>query len=112
MNLKAVDNTLAHLHEVPVPQSASTAPADSCRRDHARRARSSSAMSSARSPPVEGDELPVSAFPCDGTFPTATAQYEKRNLALEIPVWDEKRLHSVREMRRHLSARHHPRQSL
>jgi pyruvate-ferredoxin/flavodoxin oxidoreductase len=37
-----------------------------------------------------GDALPVSALPCDGTFPTATAQYEKRNLALEIPVWDEK----------------------
>ncbi|NWF83941.1 MAG: 4Fe-4S binding protein, partial [Bryobacteraceae bacterium] len=37
-----------------------------------------------------GDLLPVSAFPPDGTFPTATAQYEKRNLALEIPVWDEK----------------------
>jgi pyruvate-ferredoxin/flavodoxin oxidoreductase len=37
-----------------------------------------------------GDELPVSAFPCDGTFPTATAKYEKRNLAMEIPVWDEK----------------------
>ena len=37
-----------------------------------------------------GDELPVSAFSPDGTFPTATARYEKRNLALEIPVWDEK----------------------
>jgi pyruvate-ferredoxin/flavodoxin oxidoreductase len=36
-----------------------------------------------------GDNLPVSAFPNDGTFPTGTAQYEKRNLALEIPVWDE-----------------------
>jgi pyruvate-ferredoxin/flavodoxin oxidoreductase len=35
-----------------------------------------------------GDALPVSAMPCDGTFPTATAQYEKRNLAEEIPVWD------------------------
>jgi pyruvate-ferredoxin/flavodoxin oxidoreductase len=32
----------------------------------------------------------VSAFPVDGTFPTGTAQYEKRNLALDIPVWDEK----------------------
>ena len=32
----------------------------------------------------------MSAFPVDGTFPTATAQYEKRNLALDIPVWDEK----------------------
>ena len=37
-----------------------------------------------------GDELPVSAFPIDGTFPTATAQFEKRNLAIDIPVWDEK----------------------
>src|SRR5262249_31985095 len=34
------------------------------------------------------DELPVSALPCDGTFPTGTAQYEKRNIAAEIPVWD------------------------
>src|SRR6202040_3551766 len=37
-----------------------------------------------------GDELPVSAFPCDVTFPTGTAKWEKRNLALEIPVWDTK----------------------
>ena len=36
-----------------------------------------------------GDELPVSAMPVDGTFPTATSQYEKRNIALETPVWDE-----------------------
>jgi pyruvate-ferredoxin/flavodoxin oxidoreductase len=36
----------------------------------------------------EGDALPVSALPLDGTFPTATAQWEKRNIALEIPVWD------------------------
>jgi pyruvate-ferredoxin/flavodoxin oxidoreductase len=35
-----------------------------------------------------GDALPVSAMPLDGTFPTATAQWEKRNIALEIPVWD------------------------
>jgi pyruvate-ferredoxin/flavodoxin oxidoreductase len=36
-----------------------------------------------------GDELPVSAFPVDGTFPTATTQYEKRNIADMVPVWDE-----------------------
>ncbi len=36
-----------------------------------------------------GDDLPVSAFPNDGTFPTATTQWEKRNISLEIPVWDE-----------------------
>ena len=29
-------------------------------------------------------------MPIDGTFPTATSQYEKRNIAVEIPVWDEK----------------------
>ena len=35
-----------------------------------------------------GDDLPVSAMPADGTFPTGTTQWEKRNIALEIPVWD------------------------
>jgi len=37
----------------------------------------------------KGDNLPVSAMPIDGTFPTGTAQWEKRNLAQEIPVWDQ-----------------------
>ncbi|MBK6504383.1 MAG: pyruvate:ferredoxin (flavodoxin) oxidoreductase [Ignavibacteria bacterium] len=36
-----------------------------------------------------GDEVPVSQMPVDGTFPSATAQWEKRNIALEVPVWDE-----------------------
>ena len=36
----------------------------------------------------EGDLLPVSALPVDGTYPTATTQWEKRNIALEVPVWD------------------------
>ncbi len=36
----------------------------------------------------EGDELPVSAFPIDGVFPVGTTQYEKRNIAEKIPVWD------------------------
>jgi len=35
-----------------------------------------------------GDEIPVSAFPPDGSYPTATSKWEKRNIALEIPVWD------------------------
>jgi pyruvate-ferredoxin/flavodoxin oxidoreductase len=38
----------------------------------------------------KGDLLPVSAFSVDGTWPTGTAKWEKRNLALEIPVWDTK----------------------
>jgi len=37
----------------------------------------------------EGETLPVSAMPVDGSFPSGTAQWEKRNIALEIPVWDE-----------------------
>ena len=89
MNLKAVDNTLAHLHEVAVadnkvngagpllPPITPNAPAF---------VREVLGMIAGG----DGDDLPVSAFPNDGTFPTATAQYEKRNLALEIPVWDEK----------------------
>ena len=36
-----------------------------------------------------GDELPVSALPPGGTFPTATAKWEKRNIAQQIPVWDK-----------------------
>jgi pyruvate-ferredoxin/flavodoxin oxidoreductase len=37
-----------------------------------------------------GDDLPVSALPNDGTFPTATTQYEKRSIAQDIPIWDPK----------------------
>jgi len=37
-----------------------------------------------------GDDLPVSVFAKDGTFPSGTTKWEKRNIALEIPVWDEK----------------------
>ena len=36
----------------------------------------------------DGDLLPVSSFPVDGTFPTDTAQWEKRSIAAEIPIWD------------------------
>jgi pyruvate-ferredoxin/flavodoxin oxidoreductase len=38
----------------------------------------------------DGDDLPVSKMPVDGTYPTGTAQWEKRNIALEVPEWDEK----------------------
>ncbi len=86
-NYAAVDQTLANLHEVKIPAAVS---------------------SKIEMPPVVsdkapdfvknvtagiiagfGDSLPVSVFPKDGTFPTGTAQWEKRNIALEIPIWDE-----------------------
>ena len=36
----------------------------------------------------QGDKLPVSKLPADGTFPTATTQYEKRAIAEKVPEWD------------------------
>ncbi|HEX7407718.1 MAG TPA: pyruvate:ferredoxin (flavodoxin) oxidoreductase [Candidatus Binatia bacterium] len=87
MNFAAVDHTLAHLFEVRVPAHADG--------------------TIAMPPPVPlqapafvqdvtakmiaglGDSLPVSAMPVDGTYPTGTAKWEKRNIAQEIPVWDE-----------------------
>ncbi|MGB3511129.1 MAG: pyruvate:ferredoxin (flavodoxin) oxidoreductase [Microcoleaceae cyanobacterium] len=86
MNLQAVDNTLDNLHEVKIPTEVSS--------------------TLHRLPPVpdtapefvrdvlgkmisrEGDLLPVSALPCDGTYPTGTTKWEKRNVTLEIPAWD------------------------
>ncbi|TAK66524.1 MAG: pyruvate:ferredoxin (flavodoxin) oxidoreductase, partial [Bacteroidetes bacterium] len=85
-NFKAVDDTLANLFEVTVPANVT----------------SSIEMPPAVSPKAPeyvqnviakiiagyGDNLPVSAMPLDGTFPTGTAQWEKRNIALEVPVWE------------------------
>ena len=87
-NFAAVDHTLAHLHKVRVPERASSSlpilPAVSPPRRP-----SSSATCSARSLAGQGDLLPVSAMPADGTFPTGTAKWEKRNIAQQIPVWDK-----------------------
>jgi pyruvate-ferredoxin/flavodoxin oxidoreductase len=85
-NFAAVDQALANLFEVPVPDRIT---------------------STIEMPPVvppeapefvqkvtammmagRGDLLPVSALPADGTFPSGTAQWEKRNIALEVPVWE------------------------
>jgi pyruvate-ferredoxin/flavodoxin oxidoreductase len=86
-NFAAVDSSLAHLREVPVPDRASSAfdilPAVSAEAPGFVREVLGTIISG------RGDELPVSAFPPDGTFPTGTAKWEKRNIAQEIPVWDE-----------------------
>jgi pyruvate-ferredoxin/flavodoxin oxidoreductase len=87
-NLRAVDATLAHLFEVAVPDKVTS---------HTEMP----AAFASGAPQFErdvlgviyagnGDALPVSAFSVDGTFPTGTAQWEKRNIALEIPEWDTK----------------------
>jgi len=85
-NYDAVDSSLVNLHKVEVPDKVTS--------------------TFTRSKPVpkaapefvqnvlgtiiakEGDSLPVSAMPSDGTYPTGTTQWEKRNVAMEIPVWE------------------------
>jgi pyruvate-ferredoxin/flavodoxin oxidoreductase len=87
-NCEVVDQAVAHLHEIPVPETPSAS-------------RKRPPLVSERAPDFvqkvtavmlagKGDLLPVSAFPVDGTWPSGTAKWEKRNLALEIPVWDPK----------------------
>ena len=85
-NFEAVDHTLAHLYEVKVPAAVNArwkrppivspeAP------DFVQRV---TALMLAN----QGDLLPVSAFPVDGTWPTNTSRWEKRAIALDIPEWD------------------------
>jgi pyruvate-ferredoxin/flavodoxin oxidoreductase len=93
-NFQAVDQTLARLSAVTIPKSVSATVEGE-----------DEALVSTRGmlPPAapdfvrnvlgpmiagRGDRLPVSALPMDGTYPTGTARWEKRNLATEIPVWD------------------------
>ncbi len=85
-NFEAVDAALAHLHEVAVPAVPTT--------DRRRPPTVPDAAPdfvkqvSALILAGFGDKLPVSAFPPDGTWPTGTAKWEKRNIAQEIPEWD------------------------
>ncbi len=85
MNNKAVEAALKAIEEVKVPEKATSkisipdvVPADV-----------PEFVKNVTAPIIagRGDELPVSAFPVDGTWPTATCQYEKRNIALHIPEW-------------------------
>ncbi|TRX25482.1 pyruvate:ferredoxin (flavodoxin) oxidoreductase [Flavobacterium franklandianum] len=90
MNFNAVDKALENLHQVEYPKVASS------------EKQLASAMKNAPDGFVTdvlekilagfGDELPVSAFSIDGTFPTGTSQYEKSGIADFIPVWDDENL--------------------
>jgi pyruvate-ferredoxin/flavodoxin oxidoreductase len=86
-NFAAVDAALAHLHEVAVPAHATATfdilPAVPAEAPRFVRDVLGTIIAG------EGDSLPVSAMPIDGTFPTGTAMWEKRNIAQEIPVWDD-----------------------
>ena len=59
-----------------------------------------------------GDQLPVSAFPEDGTYPVGTTRWEKRNIAQEVPVWEPDLVHRMRQVRDGLSAFDDSRKSL
>ncbi len=85
-NYKAVEETLANLFEVKVPSQ----PSSAFEKPPAVSAQAPEFVQKLVAPIIagEGDSLPVSLFPVDGTFPTGTAAWEKRNIALEIPSWD------------------------
>ncbi len=85
-NFQAVDQTLANLHEVIVPAKVTSEIA----MPPVVSARAPEFVQEVTAPIIAGfgDSLPVSAMPVDGTFPLGTTQWEKRNIALEIPVWD------------------------
>lgn len=85
-NFEAVDKTLANLYKVDYPNEATSTieiphPVSPEAPDYVKNVL-------AKIIAGEGDYLPVSAFSPDGTFPTDTAKWEKRNIALEIPVWE------------------------
>jgi len=85
-NFAAVDAAVAHLHPVPVPKRLTGRPRPSTLvGDAPEFVRRVTAVMLEQ----HGDRLPVSAFPPDGTWPVGTAKWEKRNIAEEIPVWDE-----------------------
>jgi len=85
-NFLAVEQTLANLFEVKVPAQ----PTSTFERPPIVAPEAPSFVHKVVAPIMagQGDSLPVSAFPVDGTFPVGTCAWEKRNIALEIPCWD------------------------
>jgi pyruvate-ferredoxin/flavodoxin oxidoreductase len=86
-NYAAVDATLEHLHRVEVPEQVTS----SVELRPAVPAQAPAFVQDVLAPMIlgNGDSLPVSKLPVDGTYPIGTAAWEKRNIGLEIPVWDE-----------------------
>jgi pyruvate-ferredoxin/flavodoxin oxidoreductase len=86
MNVKAANLALERIHEVEVPNKVTSTlsmlpPVPTSAPEFVQKV--TGEMIARR-----GEEIPVSLLPNDGTYPTGTTKYEKRNLALEIPVWD------------------------
>jgi len=85
-NFAAVDNALSNLHEVKIPDKATSK--IEMRLSVPAEAPEFVQKVTAKIIAGDGDDLPVSAFSSDGTFPSGTTQWEKRNIAQEIPTWD------------------------
>ncbi len=85
-NFAAVDAALAHLHEIKVPEKATS----TIKMPQVVAATAPGFVQNvtAKIMAGEGDLLPVSALPNDGTYPSGTTQWEKRNVSLEVPVWE------------------------
>jgi pyruvate-ferredoxin/flavodoxin oxidoreductase len=85
-NYAAVDQSLANLHEIKVPAKVTS----NLSRRQPVPAEAPAFVREVLGPMIayEGDSVPVSALPVDGTFPIGTTKWEKRNIALEIPVWE------------------------
>ncbi|GAB4480414.1 MAG: pyruvate:ferredoxin (flavodoxin) oxidoreductase [Anaerolineales bacterium] len=85
-NFEAVDQTLANLHEMKIATKMTSVTS----RRAPVPAEAPEFVRNVLGPMIayEGDEVPVSAMPADGTYPSATTRWEKRNIALEIPVWE------------------------
>ena len=86
MNFDAVDKTIENLFEVAIPDKVSSKiqlqPAVSANAPEFVKEVTAKIIA------FEGDDVPVSKFPIDGTYPLSTTKWEKRNIALEVPVWD------------------------
>ncbi|MBJ6748830.1 pyruvate:ferredoxin (flavodoxin) oxidoreductase [Geomonas anaerohicana] len=87
MNNKAVDAALENIFEITVPATATS----KIKKPAVVGAHAPQFVQEVTAQLIagRGDDVPVSMLPADGTFPTATSQYEKRNIAVDIPVWDE-----------------------
>jgi pyruvate-ferredoxin/flavodoxin oxidoreductase len=89
-NFEAVDRTLENLHQIPVPAQATSSiglpPVVSEQAPEFVKDLIAKMMS--KPGDLVGSHIPVSLVPVDGTYPTGTTKWEKRNIALEIPVWD------------------------
>ena len=85
-NFEAVDQTLEHLYKVEVPEAVTSQ--ITRRKPVSEEAPEFVQEVLGQIIARNGDDIPVSALPVDGTYPSSTSRWEKRNIALEIPVWE------------------------